>query len=74
MAYKPLKIDREKLTIHGVTFPDIKTLESAASAIGSQMFEGYEPTVNGITLIRDYMLGKLTLEDLANAAKKGKYV
>jgi predicted AAA+ superfamily ATPase len=48
--YKPIAIDRERLTLMGVPFPDLETLENAASGIGSNMFEGYEPTPNGIPL------------------------
>ena len=44
MAYKPIEIDRQNLTIMGVRFPDLDTLNSAANAIGSNMFEGFEPT------------------------------
>jgi putative transcriptional regulator len=54
--YKPIVIDRERLTLMGVPFPDLETLENAASGIGSNMFEGYEPTPNGIAMMRDYML------------------
>ena len=37
--YKPIQIDREKLTIMGVSFPDLATLDRTASAIGSNMYE-----------------------------------
>ena len=42
--YKTIDIDRKNLTIMGVKFFDLKTLESAANAIGTNMFEGFEPT------------------------------
>jgi putative transcriptional regulator len=42
--YKPIEIDRQKLTIMGVKFPDLKTLERTANALGSNMYEGFEPT------------------------------
>jgi putative transcriptional regulator len=42
--YKPIQVDRKNLTIMGVPFPDLAALESAANAIGSNMFEGFEPT------------------------------
>ena len=45
---KPIEIDRNKLTIMGVKFSDLKTLESTANALGSNMFEGFEPTPKGI--------------------------
>jgi putative transcriptional regulator len=45
----------------GVPFPDLETLESTAEAIGSNMFESFQPTKKGIEIIRDYCLGKITL-------------
>ena len=44
MTYKAIEIDRKNLTIMGVRFPDLETLDSTAGAIGSNMFEGFEPT------------------------------
>ena len=43
----------------GVSFPDLATLDSTASAIGSNMFEGFEPTENLIRLYLDYKMGKI---------------
>jgi putative transcriptional regulator len=37
------------------------------------MFEGYEPTANGIAIMRDYITGKITLADVAKAAKEKAY-
>jgi putative transcriptional regulator len=68
--YNPIHIDREKLTIMGVSFPDLETLNRAASAIGSNMYEGFCPTIGGITLIRDYMLNKITFLQFVEAAKQ----
>lgn len=51
--YNPLDINRENLTIMGVEFPDLKSLESAANAIGSNMFEGFEPTSELVQLYID---------------------
>jgi putative transcriptional regulator len=73
MPYKPITINRQDLTIMGVSFPDLDTLNSAANAIGSNMFEGFEPTVKSITIIRDYLLDKITLADLIQIAKDKKY-
>ena len=42
--YKSIDIDREKLTIMFLQFSDITSLESAANAIGTNMFEGFEPS------------------------------
>lgn len=58
----------------GVKFSDLKSLESAANAIGSNMFEGFKPTPKGITLIRDYVTGKVTLEEFIKFAKEKAYV
>jgi len=72
--YKPIAIDSAKLEIMGVPFPDRKTFESTAYAIGSNMFEGYEPTPRGIALIRDYVLGKIKLPQLIQATKENAFV
>ena len=58
--YKPIQIDRNNLTIMGVTFPDLATLDHTASAIGSNMYEGFEPSASYIALIRDYVINKIT--------------
>jgi putative transcriptional regulator len=73
MSYKPIKIDREKLTIMDAPFPDLKTLESVAAGIGSNMFEGYQPTKKGVEIIRDYFLGKMTFAQVVIAAKEKLY-
>ena len=69
MGYAPISIDYADLTIMGVPFPDIKTLENTAAAIGTNMFEGFEPTRKGIEIIRDYCLGRITFMQLSAAAK-----
>jgi putative transcriptional regulator len=51
--YKALDINRENLTIMGIEFPDLKSLESAANAIGSNVFEGFEPTSELVQLYID---------------------
>jgi putative transcriptional regulator len=71
--YKPIAIDRERLTLMGVPFPDLETLENAASGIGSNMFEGYEPTPNGIAMMRDYMLDKISLGEMLQMVRDKKY-
>ena len=53
MSYTPISIDREALTIMDVSFPSLEAWESAAAAIGSNMFEGYAPTRRGIEKSRD---------------------
>jgi putative transcriptional regulator len=72
--FNPIEIDRSNLTIMGVKFSDLKSLESTANALGSNMFEGYEPTPKGIKIIRDYVSGKITLPELVAFAKGKAYV
>ena len=70
MTYKPVTVDRRALTIMGVPFPDLETLEGAAAGLGSNMFEGYQPTKRGIEIIRDLLLGKMTFQEAAAAASE----
>ena len=72
--FKTIEIVRINLTIMGDKFSDLKTLESTANALGSNMFEGYEPTPKGIEIIRDYVTGKITLTELVAFAKEKAYV
>ncbi|MBN2396359.1 MAG: antitoxin VbhA family protein [Candidatus Atribacteria bacterium] len=72
--FNPIEIDRNNLTIMGVKFSNLKTLESTANAIGSNMFEGFEPTPKGVEIIRDYVVGKITLSELIKFAKAKSYV
>jgi putative transcriptional regulator len=72
--FKTIDIDRKKLTIMGVRFSSLKTLESTANAIGSNMFEGFEPTPKSVEIIRDYLTGKISLSDLIQFAKEKSYV
>ena len=72
--YNALKVDRQKLTIMGVKFSNLKELESFANAIGSNMFEGFEPTQKNIEIIRDYISGKTSLSDIIKFAKNKSYV
>jgi putative transcriptional regulator len=60
MAYKPREGDRQNLTIMGVRFSDLDTLNSAANAIGSNMLEGFEPTPRLVEIYRDYREGKIS--------------
>ena len=74
MAFNPVFINREKLTFCDVTFPDIETLNKTANAIGTNMFEGFEPTPKGVEIIRDYIMDKINLSDLIHIVKEKTYV
>jgi len=67
--YKPIHIDRENLTIMGVPFPNLSVLNSTANAIGSNMYEGFEPSVSHIALIRDYVMNKISFGQFVESAK-----
>ena len=61
--YKTIDIDRENLTIMGVKFSDLKTLENTANAIGTNMFEGFEPTKELIQFYVDWKTGVISETD-----------
>ena len=62
--YRAIEIDRENLTLLGVKFTDLAKLERTASAIGSNMFEGFEPTTELIQLYVDWSSGSIPDSDL----------
>jgi hypothetical protein len=72
--FNSIEIDRVNMTIMGVKFSDLQTLESTANAIGSNMFEGFKPTPKGIEIIRDYVTGEISLSELVMFAKQKAYV
>jgi hypothetical protein len=72
--FNTIEIDRKNLTIMGVKFSDLKALESTASALGGNMFEGFKPTPKGVEIIRDYVTGKISLTELVALAKQKTYV
>ena len=69
-----IKIDRNDLTIMGVKFPNLDILENTANAIGSNMFEGFQPTPKGIEIIRDYVMGDISLVEFVELAKQKAYI
>ena len=62
--YKVIDIDRVNLTIMGVKFTDLKSLENTANAIGTNMFEGFEPTRELIQLYVDWKKGIISETNL----------
>jgi len=57
----------------GIRFSDLDALNSAANAIGSNMFEGFEPTPRSIEIIRDYLSKRITLNQLIKLTKEKAY-
>jgi hypothetical protein len=74
MAFNPVPINRENLTFCGIKFPDVETLNKTANAIGSNMFEGFEPTSKSVEIIRDYVMDKITIPELIQIVKEKLYV
>jgi len=62
MPYKPIEIDRQNLTIMGVNFSLVSNFEATVNALGTVMFEGFDPTPRSIEIIRDYLSDKITIE------------
>jgi len=73
MPYRPLEVNRKKFTIMGVNFNSVEDLDVAASAIGTAMFEGFDPTPRGIEIIRDYLSGAITTDRLISLTKEKAY-
>jgi len=73
MAFIPIPVNIENLTFCGVKFPDLDTLNKTANAIGSNMFEGFEPTPRGVAIIRDFVMDKITISDLIRMVKDKAY-
>jgi hypothetical protein len=62
--YKTIDIDRKNLTLMGVKFSDLRTLENTAKAIGTNMFEGFEPTRELVQLYVDWKAGIISESEL----------
>jgi len=73
MPYKPVKIDHQNFTIMGVNFSSVKDFEATVNALGTVMFEGFDPTPKSIEIIRDYLSDKITIEQLGQLAKERAY-
>jgi len=61
--YKAIDVDRKNLTIMGVKFANLNALESTANALGTNMFEGFEPTKELIQLYVDWKVGIVSESD-----------
>jgi len=73
MSYRPVEIDRKKLTIMGVSFNSIKNFDAAVNALGTVMFEGFDPSPRSIEIIRDYLSGQITIGQLIRLTKEKAY-
>ena len=73
MPYTPIEIDRKNLTIMGVSFSSVSNFEATVNALGTVMFEGFEPSPKSIEIIRDYLTGTITIEQLSILTKEKAY-
>ena len=73
MSYTPIEIDRKNLTIMGVNFSSVSNFEATLNALGTVMFEGYDPTPKSIKIIRDYLADTITIEELGALSKEKAY-
>ena len=73
MPYKPIEIDRQNLTIMGVNFSSVNNFDAVVNALGTVMFEGFDPTPKSIEIIRDYLSEKITLGQLVQLTKEKAY-
>jgi len=74
MPYRPIDIDREKLTIMGVNFSSVDNFDAVVNALGTVMFEGFDPTPKSVEIIRDYLSEKISIGQLVRLAKEKAYV
>jgi hypothetical protein len=73
MPYTPIEIDRKNFTIMGVNFNSVNNFEAAVNALGTVMFEGFDPTPKSVEIIRDYLSDKITLGQLIQLTRDKAY-
>ena len=57
----------------GVNFSSVNNFESTVNALGTVMYEGFDPTPRSIEIIRDYLSDKITIEQLIQLSKEKAY-
>ena len=57
----------------GVNFNSVNNFEAAVNALGTVMFEGFDPTPRSIEIIRDYLSEKITIGQLIKLTKEKAY-
>jgi len=57
----------------GVNFNSVNNFEAAVNALGTVMFEGFDPSPRGIEIIRDYLSDKITLGQLVQLTRDKAY-
>jgi hypothetical protein len=64
-----IDFDRNTLKAKNIKLPGM----AFASAIASQMYEGFVPTEKSLSIMTDYANGKISIDDLADIAKNKLY-
>ena len=57
----------------GVNFSSVNNFEAAVNALGTVMFEGFDPTPKSIEIVRDYLSEKITLGQLVQLTRDKAY-
>lgn len=70
MTLHNIQFDRNTMQISGVTVPNM----AFASAVASQIYEGFNPSQKSIAIMTDFANGKISIQELAEIAKKKLYV
>jgi hypothetical protein len=73
MSYTPIEVDRKNLTIMGINFSNVNNFDAVVNALGTVMFEGFDPTPRSIEIIRDYLSDKITLGQLVQLTREKTY-
>ena len=73
MPYTSIEIDRKKQTIMGVNFSSVNNFDATVNALGTVMYEGFDPTPKSIEIIRDYLANKITLGQLVKLTREKAY-
>jgi cell filamentation protein len=68
--FTPIEVDRMWPAIMGVAFPTLEILNGVARAIGTNIYEGLEPTPLDIEAIRDHCTGMTTFEEMVAATRE----
>lgn len=70
MTMQDINFDKSSMSLNGVKI----TSMALASAIASQIYEGFVPTKASVSAAVDYANGKLSITEIAEIAKKKLYV
>ena len=70
MTLQNIDFNKKTLDMQGVRLPSV----AFASAVASQIYEGFRPTPKSISIMTDYANGKISIKDLEKIAKNKPYL